>query len=517
LVELEQFKNRLYTNITHEFRTPLTLIHGPVAQALQEHSSLDQNEIQSIYRQSERMQQLIDQMLELQKLEAGKSQAQYTYGEIVQMIKYLFGSFETWAKEKNISMIFSSSIQEVYMDFDKEKITQIITNLVSNAIKHTPQNGKIALALQVSDSGNHLQINVSDTGVGISEEDLPFIFDRFYQTKRASVGGTGIGLAVVKNLAELLGGTISVESKVDVGSTFKLKLPITKQASKAISDISPDAIFSKDSFEEEGTHSNTPEQTVPGKPVAVVIEDNPDVLQYVMKCLQNEFNTVPASNGTEGLRIAYELVPDLIISDVMMPGKDGFELTRHLKTDIQTSHIPIILLTGRGDHEAIMTGIEYGADAYITKPFNPAELVLRAKKMLELRANLRQFYKQHATTKDPKPTIEASAKENDFLKKIRLFVEEHINDSQFNMDKLCHYMAMSHPQLHRKITALTGESVGKFVRSIRLSKAKALLKESDLTISEIAYETGFSEPGYFTKVFSKEFNISPSDFRSGLS
>jgi len=218
-------------------------------------------------------------------------------------------------------------------------------------------------------------------------------------------------------------------------------------------------------------------------------------------------------NGDEGLQVALEKVPDLIISDVMMPGKDGFELCRILKSDIQTSHIPIILLTGRSDHEAMMAGIEHGADAYLVKPFDPDELILRVKKLLELRTNLSLHYRQHATLKELEPSVSASVVENEFLKKLRSFIEDHINDMRFNMDMLCHQMAMSHAQLHRKVTALTGESVGKFVRAIRLSRAKELLKKSDLTISEIAYETGFSEPGYFTKVFSKEFNMSPSEYR----
>ena len=216
------------------------------------------------------------------------------------------------------------------------------------------------------------------------------------------------------------------------------------------------------------------------------------------------------------MRLAYEHIPDLIISDVMMPGKDGFELTGQLKTDIQTSHIPIILLTGRGDHDAYMTGLEHGADAYVTKPFDPPELLLRVKKLLELRANLSYYYRSQSAPVDAQTNNRISAKENEFLQHVRSIVEEHINDAQFNMNMLSKEMTMSHAQLHRKITALTGESTGKFVRSVRLTKAVELLRNSDLTISEIAYETGFSEPGYFTKTFSKEYNMTPSDFRSSL-
>ncbi|HEY3384994.1 MAG TPA: ATP-binding protein, partial [Saprospiraceae bacterium] len=516
LVELDQIKNRLYTNITHEFRTPLTLIHGPVTQALSKNTVLEQKDIQSIHRQSERLQQLINQMLQLQKLEAGMLKPHYAYGEIIQVLRNLFGSFETWAKDKNISMLFSSSLQEVYMDFDQEKLTQIISNLVSNAIKHTPRGGKVAMVINPSSSADFLLINISDTGTGISEEDLPYIFDRFYQSKRASSGGTGIGLALVKNLTDLLGGQISVESKLDSGSTFKLSLPITKRTHKPAEAVPATEVSVHEAHDEE-INFITPQHVIPGKPIVLIVEDHPEVLQYVASCLADEYTILSAKDGNEGLRLAYERVPDLIISDVMMPGKDGFELCNILKTDIQTSHIPIILLTGRGDHEAMMEGIGRGADAYVTKPFDPEELLLRVRKLLELRSTLSQYYRQHATTQNPETIQQSSAKENEFLQKIRAFVEEHLNDSRFNMDMLCHQMAMSHPQLHRKITALTGESTGKFVRSVRLAKALELLRHSDLTISEIAYETGFSEPGYFTKVFSKEFNSSPTEYRSGMS
>jgi signal transduction histidine kinase/ligand-binding sensor domain-containing protein/DNA-binding response OmpR family regulator len=514
LVELDQIKNRLYTNITHEFRTPLTLIHGPVTQALSKNTGLEQKDIQSIHRQSERLQQLINQMLQLQKLEAGMLKPHYAYGEIIQVLRYLFGSFETWAKDKNISMLFSSSLQEVYMDFDHEKLTQIVSNLVSNGIKHTPRGGKVAIVITTSPPADFLLINVSDTGTGISEEDIPYIFDRFYQSKRASTGGTGIGLALVKNLTDLLGGQISVESKLDSGSTFKLSLPIVKHARKSAEPIPAFEVNIQETHDEE-INFITPEHIVPGKPIVLIVEDHPEVLQYVASCLSNNYTILSAMDGNEGLRLAYERIPDLIISDVMMPGKDGFELCNILKGDIQTSHIPIILLTGRGDHEAMMEGIEQGADAYIIKPFDPEELQLRVKKLLELREKLNQYYRKHATTETPELSSQSSPRENQFLQSIRAFVEEHLNDSRFNMDMLCHHMAMSHPQLHRKITALTGESTGKFVRSVRLAKAMDLLRHSDLTISEIAYETGFSEPGYFTKVFSKEFSKTPSEYRAG--
>ena len=273
LVELDRLKNRLYTNITHEFRTPLTLIHGPVSQALTSKTNLDQKDIQSIYRQSERLQRLINQMLELQKLESGKLKPEYEYGEIVQIIRYLFNSFEPWAREKNISLIFNSNLQEVHMDLDQEKLTQIITNLVSNAIKHTPRSGKVAMSLSTSTQGNHLLIQVQDTDTGISA-DLPFIFDQFYQSKRAAQGGTGIGLALASNLTTLLGGTLSAESTLDLGSTFTLSLPITKHAQKPVQSL-PERITSISDEQDEDILFLATEQEVSAKPIILVVEEPP--------------------------------------------------------------------------------------------------------------------------------------------------------------------------------------------------------------------------------------------------
>jgi signal transduction histidine kinase/DNA-binding response OmpR family regulator len=514
LQELDDYKNKLYTNITHEFRSPLTLIHGPVSHALTTGRSLETKELSSIYRQSERMQQLITQMLDLQKIEAGKMKIFYKHGDIIQKIRMIFDLFESWAREKEIQMSFSADPPELFMDYDDDKLTQIISNLLSNAIKHTQQHGKIGVMVNRVVKHNTLLIVVQDTGIGISPEDLPYIFDRYYQSSRAAAGGTGIGMALTKNLVELLDGSITVESQLDFGTTFRISLPIIKQAEYVAAEtvVRPDPILSESFYEESTTMPLL--DAASDKPIVLVVEDHPEVMQYIASCLAPEYSIITATDGVEGLQKAFEYIPDLIISDVMMPRKDGFELCATLKKDIQTSHIPIILLTGRGDHTALMSGIEYGADAYVVKPFDPSELLLRVKKLLELRANLSLHYRQISSVPRIQAPAHVSVRENEFLLSIRLFVEEHISDTQFNMDMLCQHLAMSHPQLHRKITALTGESTGKFVRSIRLSKAKELLLNSDLTVSEIAYETGFSEPGYFTKVFSKEFDQSPSAFRA---
>ncbi len=513
LLQHDKLKNRLYANITHEFRTPLTLIHGPVSDALAADSVLDKNSLKNIHQQSTRLQQLITQMLDLQKAEAGKLKPVYVYGNIVSFVRYLFDAFESLANENGVTLVFSSTPEDILTDYDVEKLTQIISNLMSNAIKHTPRHGRISCLMNKLSSGNILSICIEDTGTGIPQEDLPFIFDHYYQSSRAAAGGTGIGLALTKNLVELLNGRITVNSTLEVGTTFEVILPITTTAIKETSDLNKPVEFEAKLYDDD-TRFAPPDQVMSNRPIVLIVEDHPEVAQYVASCLTPDFITMISSDGNSGLKMAFEHIPDLIISDVMMPGKDGFELCSALKTDVRTSHIPVILLTGRGDQASLMEGLEHGADAYVVKPFHKQELLLRVRKLLELRVTLRQYYRQHTATETSRPIAQTSAKEHEFLLKIRSFIEEHINDHQLNMHLLSQYMTMSHPQLHRKITALTGESTGKFVRSVRLTRATELLRNSDLTISQIAYETGFNEPAYFTRVFSKEFNMSPSEFRA---
>ena len=515
LVELDQLKNNLFTNITHEFRTPLTLIHGPLSHALTTYEPLEQKDMQSMYQHSKRLQQLITQILDLQKAEAGKLKPVYTYGDIADYIRYLFEAFGSFAREKNITLTFSATPKHINMDFDEDKTTQIITNIVSNAIKHTPPGGTVSLTLMQDNHTNKLRIRIADTGVGIGEQDLPFVFDRYYQASRAAEGGTGIGLALSKTLVELLQGAISVESEVSKGTVIKITLPISHQTRNAALRSQPKDIAYTDLLDDESRFS-VAEEMHTDLPIVLIVEDHPEVAQFIASCLRKDFSIMIARDGEEGISKAFNHIPDLVISDVMMPGKDGFELCATLKKDIHTSHIPVILLTGRGDQAARMQGIEEGADAYVLKPFEPAELLLRVKKLLELRKSLREHYRTYTHGDDQKIPDHISIKEHDFLAKIRAFVEEHINDPQLNMQALTRHMAMSHPQLHRKITALTGESAGKLVRSIRLAKAIELLKHSDLSVSEIAYEIGYSEPAYFTKVFSKEYNVTPTEYRAGV-
>lgn len=452
-------------------------------------------------------------MLDLQKIEAGKMQINYVCGDVVSFPRYLYESFEQTAGEKELVLEFVSVEPEIWMDYDEEKLTQIVVNLLANAIRHTSPGGKVSLHLDRGDQPDALVLEVRDNGVGISKDELPFIFDRFYQSSRAAQGGTGIGLSLAKNLVELLKGKITVESQPGQGTVFRLTLPISEKGPKANQQLKSGNTFLFPSLDDEARFAD-PAGINSDSPVILITEDHPQVLKFICACLAKDFTIVTAKDGEEGIQKAFEIIPDLIISDIMMPGKNGFELCAAIKNNILTSHIPVILLTGRGDQAALMEGIAHGADAYVVKPFEPAELNLRITKLLELRDSLSEHYKKIASSENGALAPTISIVENEFILKIRSFIEEHINDSQFNMNSLTRHMGMSHPQLHRKMIALTGESTGKFVRSVRMSKAIELLKNSDLNVSEIAYEVGFSEPGYFTKVFTKEYNVTPTEFRT---
>ncbi|MBI5913917.1 MAG: response regulator, partial [Bacteroidetes bacterium] len=533
LQELDEFKTRFYTNITHEFRTPLTLILGPVEKALKNLLPLEAPDLELVKRSGRRLLRLVNQMLDLSKLDAGHLKIHSVQGDVVAFLRYVAESFHSLAESKNVEVVFHAEPEQFVMDFDPEKLTDIVGNLLSNALKFTPAGGRVALKLEIGNweigklggSSNfpisQFLISISDTGVGIPSEKLPHIFDRFYTGSMNGEEGTGIGLALTKELVELLGGTISVESNPDsnregVGSLFKVTLPVThspltpllggsKTAPMFRSAVAADII--------EPNNNSTIQQS--NNPLVLIIEDNPDVARFIAGCLKNQFQVEFAANGREGIEKALALVPDLIVSDVMMPEMDGFEATRLLKNDERTSHIPVILLTARADLASRLEGLGRGADAYLAKPFNEEELLVHVEKLLELRRKLQAFYLRQAGLEEDTavPAEAETALENAFLRRVRTCLEAHLDDASFSVEDLSHSVGMSHSQLHRKMVALTGHSTQKFVRTVRLQKAKVLLRTSELTVAEVAYQTGFSEPGYFTKVFAREFGATPTEWR----
>jgi len=512
LKELDSFKTRLYTNITHEFRTPLTVISGMADQVLDNPKKWFQEGLTMIKRNSRQLLSLVNQMLDLSKLEAGTLPLNLIQDDLVGYLNYLTESFHSYAESKDIRLHFLPDTQALVMDYDPEKVRTIFTNLIGNAIKFTPAGGDVYIKLQETQD-RYCQIEVTDTGIGISEEELPHIFDRFYQaddsvTRQAE--GTGIGLALTKELVKLLDGTIEVQSQPGKGATFTVQLPIRREAPTEKTPM-PSATLSPDVGVATVMSSSATISSDNELPVALLIEDNRDVLHYLASCLEGQYRLEKAANGQEGIEQAIDLVPDIIISDVMMPKKDGFEVVHTLKNDERTSHIPIILLTAKADVASRIEGLGHGADAYLAKPFDQEELEVRLQKLIELRQKLQARYSSFSP--DSGVSTEAETKEDAFLRKVKEAVEEHLEKEDFGIAQLCRIVGVSRTQLHRKLKALTGKSTSLVIRSIRLQKAKQLLQSSDLNVSEIGYAVGFSNRSYFTQAFTEEFGESPSHYR----
>ncbi len=506
LKELDNYKTKLYANITHEFRTPLTVIQGMAGQI----NGRYKKETQLIRRNTQQLLHLVNQMLELAKLESGTLRLHPQQGDIISFLKYEIESYITLATSYHIDLTFTSSSDVINMDFDIQKLRRILSNLLSNAIKFMSSKGVINIDVTKYNQIQtpHIQIRVTDNGAGIPALQLPYIFDRFYQVDTSATRlteGTGIGLALTKELVELMKGNIEVESQVDKGTTFIIQLPITQNA-----PIGETEYISSDSLYNEQVKPNISHPIINNSnhSTVLLIEDNTDVIQYLIACLQDDYQILTALNGQEGIHTAITQTPDIIISDVMMPKADGFEVTQVLKQDERTSHIPIILLTAKADQESKLEGLESGADAYLSKPFDKSELMIRLAKLIEIRKKLQVYYVGSALEiSNPEEEI---SKEAVFLQKLKSHVDQHLDDSDYNIEELAKDMLLSRQQLYRKTKALTGKSVAAYVRLIRLHHAKKLLQKTHLNVSEVAYRVGFSDPGYFSKSFSEEFGYAPS-------
>ncbi len=511
LQELDDAKARLYANITHEFRTPLTVILG-----MAERLTGQVEEQNLILRNSQHLWQLINQLLDLSKLESGKLNLHLVQGDIIPYLRYLTESFHSLAQEKKIRLHFQTSIDTLVMDYDEQKIQHLVYNLISNAIKFTPNGGKVTAQVSqtVHNGRSFLSLQIADTGVGIQPGQLDQIFDRFYQADNSSTRrgeGTGIGLALTKELVELMQGEIQVESHLGIGSTFTLRLPIA---------LDPDTpIASTETLGRPATvqaHSEDRAPLVNGgeehsdKPVLVLIEDNRDVRTYITRLLQDRYQLYTEVNGQAGIDRVIELIPDVVISDVMMPEKDGFEVCKVLKSDERSSHIPIILLTARGEDRDRIKGFSQGADAYLHKPFNQEELFVRLAKLIELRQTLKQKYADprwlSLTSGQVKPSLE-----DRFLLKLAEVVRDNLDNPHFGVKDLCAAAHLSNMQVNRKLKALTDKTPSRFIRSVRLQEAIRLISTEGYNVSEAAYAVGFSDPNYFSRSFSEEFGYPPSE------
>ncbi len=529
LKEMDELKTRFFTNITHEFRTPLTVIMG-----INENIKGHNKEKTLIRRNSKNLMNLVNQLLDISKAEFGKLRVNDSWGNLIPFLQYLTESFASRATDKNINLTFYTEIDEVMTLFDEGKVQQILYNLLSNALKFTEPGGKVIVHVLVE---NHKKpsiiIKVNDSGIGIPEQLKGNIFDRFYQADNSNTRrgeGTGIGLALVKELVTLLEGDINVESTEGKGTQFTVRLPIRMNKTQTTPEFSLNqskkaAILTHlthDSIQEEETNmrkEQEPDEELVSKPILLIIEDNHDVAIYIESILEDDYHIHKATNGDIGINKAFDLIPDIIISDVMMPIKDGYEVCETLKEDIRTSHIPIILLTAKATQEDKLEGLKYGADVYLTKPFHKDELEVRLQKLIEAKQKRQAYYTQIPLKKQQisvtaSKNQEGSHPDDDFMYKLQNIVEERHGDNQFGVAELTQAMGMSKTQMYRKLKALTNKTPSIFIRSWRLQKAKSLLTSSQLNISEIAYSIGFSDPNYFSRTFQDEFGQSPRDYRN---
>ncbi|MCB9333497.1 MAG: response regulator, partial [Lewinellaceae bacterium] len=541
LKELDTFKSQVFTNITHEFRTPLTVIQGMAERMVNSEGDQPKSWVQQtgtlIKRNGTALLRLINQLLDLAKLEANTLTLNLELTDLVPFVKYLAGSFQSLAADKHIQLDVQIDRESIPMAIDKDQVQTILYNLLTNAVKFTPINGRILLQIDCLDdwqnnlgaayfravippdsySGEWVSIRVQDSGAGITPERLPHIFDRFYQSATKEGGGSGIGLALVKELVQLMEGALAVRSEPDQGTEFVALLPVREMEPGNETPANLESVH----FPERIEHAASADPVVPVQPdtddlpALLIVEDNPDVRHYLLSCVEGAYRVSTAFDGRQGIETALELVPDIIISDVMMPIKDGFEVVNTLKNDERTSHIPIILLTAKADLDSRLEGLERGADAYLAKPFDRAELLVWLRKLLELRRKLQQRYAggplPDVSSEAPEEGMEAY--EDAFMRKVQAVLDAEMHDEDFGVQELCRALFLGRTQLHNKLKALTGKSTTLYIRSVRLHKARQLLISSDMTVSEAAFEVGFRHLQHFSTSFAEEFGMPPSSLR----
>ncbi|MCB0445079.1 MAG: response regulator [Gelidibacter sp.] len=509
LKQLDEFKTKLYTNISHEFRTPLTLISGPVENQLEKPnlSETDKKELRLVQNNSKRLLNLVNQLLDLSKLETGNLKLSVSKGNLTALLKQIVEAFQFKAKDKHIN--FNSNIEPLQnVWFDKDVIEKIISNLLSNAIKYTPERGKIHFDAKEKDG--QIIMTVINNGNIISDKELSKLFQRYYQNNK-NTEGVGIGLSLVKELTILSHGNIVAHTMNTDEIQFTVTLPIERSYYN-LSEINEDTLV-LDTLEHDvitTVSSSKSIDKIKEKPILLIVEDEKDIRQFIASIFEVTYIIKEASNGESGIKKAIKYVPDIIISDLMMPKIDGIELCNTLKHDEKTSHIPIIILTAKSGDANEIKGLETGADDYVVKPFNSKKLKIRVEKLIELRQKLQQRYSSTFELKD----IANTPTDQQFLTKLKIVLNEHIINTSFSSSDLAKKMLMSRMQLHRKLKAIAGLSTTEFIRNERLKLATHLLKSSDLTVSEIAYQVGFNTPSYFIKCFKEIYKITPSEYNS---
>lgn len=515
LKEIDEVKSTFFANISHEFRTPITLILSPLDQLIRGTLQGDPKDYFAIMQQNaNRLLQLVNQLLDLSRLESGKMQLVGECKDLSVFVRGIIHSFENIAQQKNIEIKVETP-ESLTVFFDQDKVEKIIVNLLSNALKFTPAQGSIFISLKRNENEKTLLV-VEDNGCGISTERKENLFERFgFSSESTMQRGSGIGLALSKELTELHGGCIEVQSQENVGTIFTVSLDTSKAFFEEKGKIrmrEPNGVSGKDQLAEASRNGREmPEAmlSISEKPLVLIVDDNDDVRRYISDQLRTHFDIQEAVNGREGVELAHENTPDLIITDIMMPEIDGQELCRLIKADEKTSHIPIIMLTAKADLTDKLNGLEEGADDYLVKPFDTRELEIRIRNILENRRKLQEYYRNSLNIFTPLNEKTESLDEQ-FLRRVRETIENSMESEHFNVTILSHKIGMSRSHLQRKLHALTGYSPNEVIRNMRLEKAHQLLVKKAGTASEVAYITGFSSPSYFSKCFKDYYGVNPS-------
>jgi signal transduction histidine kinase/DNA-binding response OmpR family regulator len=520
LREMDAVKSRFFTNMTHEFRTPLTLMLGPAEQVLARSQEPETKlQVGLLQRNAQRLLRLINQLLDLSKLEAGKMELTLVRVDLVSLVRSTLQAFESLATQKQVSLCTESSLESLPMAVDQDKVEKILYNLFSNAIQFTRAGGRVGVELSQGEEAGFpwVELRVEDTGIGIVKAKLPYLFDRFYQADASDTReheGTGIGLALTKELVELHGGRIHIDSQEGEGTIVTVRLPVHQLPSQPTDSL-------EKAVEATTIVVNAPFNTLPNPnptqknnstpadaPVVLLIEDNEDVRTFIRASLEDDYRILEASHGQEGIHLAQQHVPDLIITDLMMPRMDGYQVCAAVKQDERTSHIPVIILTAKSDLDSRVEGLGTGADSYLSKPFSHRELIAQINNLLQVRRLLRERYSQRGIWQIG-PTALPSL-EQAFLDRVRAAIEAHLDDEQYSVDRLGADVGLSRTQLHRKLKAVIDQAPGDLIRVVRLEHALALLKGNVGTVAEVAYRVGFANPANFSTSFSRHFGYPPS-------
>ena len=510
--ELDMMKLKFFTNVSHEFRTPLTLILTPLEKLLKNPKDTEQSsQFQLIQRNAKRLLNLVNQLLDFRKLEVQEIKLRPSEGDIITFIKDTVYSFSDLSEKKDIKLEFVSDVEHLETMFDQDKLEKILFNLLSNAFKFTAEHGSVTVTIKIDSNAKMLSIAVADTGIGIPADKQDKIFERFFQTdlpKSMVNQGSGIGLSITREFVRIHGGTISLESEPGKGSTFTVQLPIAEISQGVHAEIPGVAEEEKHEFAEPLVIEE-PAERAKGSTI-LLVEDNEDFRFYLKDNLKQEYAIIEARNGVEGWNQALANLPDLVITDVMMPEMNGIELCKKIKNDPRSSHIPVIVLTARTAEEQKLEGYESGADEYVTKPFNFEILLSRIHNLIALREKFHKSFPKHFDVKASE--LKITSLDEKLIQNAIKCVEDHISNPDFSVEELSRELGISRAHFYKKIMALTGKSPLEFIRTIRLQRAAQLLEKSQLTVAEVAYEVGFNSPKYFARYFKEEYNMLPSAY-----